>query len=52
MTVLSIPTANASENGNVASRVQVWLNEIVEAFGDGNCERPIKAVVRSPNSTR
>lgn len=32
MTVLS----NVSENENAVSRVQVWLNGIVEAFVDGN----------------
>lgn len=46
MTALSNVTANANENENAVSRVQVWLNGIVEAFGHRNCEPPINAADR------
>ena len=42
MTGLLNVTANVSENEGAVFLVQVWLNGIVEAFDDGNCELPIK----------
>ena len=47
MTVLLNATANVSENEGAVFLVQVWLNGIVEAFDDGNCELPIKAADHS-----
>jgi hypothetical protein len=33
-------TLSENENENAVSRVQVWLNEIVEAFDDGRRSMP------------